>query len=212
MSTATTPELIVSNDWVSAALEVIRDAEPRKWALSGGNTPAPLYRRLRELDLPWSQVECFFGDERCVPPEHPDSNYGMAARALEGVPVQLFPMPGATCDAPAYEALLRVHLSIPISLDLALLGLGEDGHTASLFPGDPVLEEREHWVVAVPHEDYQRMTLTLPVLSASRLALFLVTGRNKREALRMLLEGEPIPASMVRAERVVVIADHAAAG
>lgn len=215
MSTSrTTPDLIVADDWVTAALEVIGRARPRAWALAGGSTPRALYERLHELDLPWDDVECFFGDERCVPHDHPASNYAMAARALEsltGRGLHLHPMP-PDCDAAEYETLLRARLGLRPALDLALLGLGTDGHTASLFPGDAAIEERSRLVMRVERPDYARLTLTLPVLSASKLALFLVAGGEKREALRALLDGGPIPAARVHAERVVIVADPQAAG
>jgi 6-phosphogluconolactonase len=201
------PELIVARDWVSAALLVIGEARPRSWALAGGSTPRALYARLPSLDLPWADVECFFGDERCVPPVHPASNYGMAAGYLAALPVRVHPMPGVSGDAAAYERLLRARLGPAPALDLAILGLGDDGHTASLFPGDPALEERTRLVTRVHRPDFDRLTLTLPMLSASKLALFLVTGAAKREALRALLQRGPIPAARVHAQRVVVIAD-----
>lgn len=210
----TTPELIVSDDWVTAALAVIREAHPRTWALAGGSTPRALYKRLGELDLPWAEVECFFGDERCVPPEHPALNFGMVQRALLGMrPLpRLHPMPFATRDSEAYEATLKERLGPRPALDLALLGLGADGHTASLFPGDAALEEAERLVVRVQGPDVERLTMTLPMLSASKLALFMVTGAEKRDALRALLDGGPIPAARVCAERVVIVADVAAGG
>lgn len=208
------PELVVADSWVDAALEVIREAHPRTIALAGGNTPRPIYERLRELDLPWGDIECFFGDERCVPPESPALNFGVVQRALLGMRPRprLHPMPFATCDPESYEAQLVEHLGPNPALDLALLGLGADGHTASLFPGDPALEERERLVVKVERPDYTRITMTLPLLSASTVALFVVTGAEKRDALRKLIEGVDIPASRVRAARVVVVADPVAAG
>jgi 6-phosphogluconolactonase len=122
-------------------------------------------------------------------------------------------MPGATCDALAYEADLRsIFGEGTPAFDLILLGLGEDGHTASLFPGDPALEVRDHLVVRVTRPDHPRLTLTLPVLKAARLVLFLVAGASKREALRRLLNNEDIPAARVHAARTLVISDPAAAG
>ncbi len=211
--TARRPELVVAEDWIEAALAIILEARPRTWALAGGSTPRGLYERLASADLPWADSELFFGDERCVPPGHAASNFRLADEALlRYVPARVHPMPGATCDAEAYETLLRERLGARPVLDLALLGLGEDGHTASLFPGDPALEERTRLVVRVRRPDYARLTLTLPVLSASKCALFLVRGAAKREALRALLDGGPIPAARVRAERVIVVADPVAAG
>lgn len=208
------PELIVTADWVDAALEIIGAAAPRTIVLGGGRTPSPLYARLRELDLPWADIECFFSDERCVPPESPALNFGMVQRVLRGMRPRprLHPMPFATCDPHTYEELLTERLGATNAPDLAILGLGADGHTASLFPGDAALAEETRLVVRVERPDYTRLTLTLPVLSASRVALFLVTGAEKREALRALLESGDVAAARVHAGRVVVIADPEAAG
>ena len=208
------PELVVASSWVDAALEVIGEASPRTIALAGGKTPRPLYERFRDLDLPWSGVECFFSDERCVPPESPALNFGMVQRALLGMRPRprLHPMPFATCDTESYEDLLKEQLGPHPALDLAILGLGADGHTASLFPGDAALDERERLVLKVVRPDHTRITMTLPLLSTSKVALFIVTGADKRDALRMLIEGGNIPASRVHAGRVVVVADPAAAG
>jgi 6-phosphogluconolactonase len=120
-------------------------------------------------------------------------------------------MAGETCDADAHEVALRRTFGA-LRLDLAILGLGKDGHTASLFPGDPVLEERVRWVARVTRPDHPRITLTLPVLSSARLAMFMVAGAEKRDAVARLVAGEDIPAARVAAERVLVLADLAAAG
>lgn len=206
-------ELVVDPDPAAAGVRVFVEVAPRTLALAGGATPARLYRRLAVLPYPWREVEVFFGDERCVPTGHPDSNLRMAEEELLGrVPARVHAMTG--CDPAAYERELRSVFRGDIPrFDLTLLGVGEDGHTASLFPGDPALEVRDRWAVLVERPDHRRMTLTLPVLSASRVAVFLVAGSSKREALARLLEGdEAIPAARVRAERVVLIADPAAAG
>jgi 6-phosphogluconolactonase len=117
------------------------------------------------------------------------------------------------CSAEDAERELREHFGGGVPrFDLVFLGLGADGHTASLFPGHPALEERTRLVVRVDRPDHPRLTLTLPVLSAARIAMFLVSGEGKRAALRRLLEGDlAIPAARVAAERVVVVADPAAA-
>jgi 6-phosphogluconolactonase len=204
-------ELRVSEDWVGVAVTLFLETAPRTVALSGGSTPRALYERLAVTPYPWSDVDVFFGDERCVSPEDPDSNFRMARDALlSRVPARVHAMTG--CDPVAYEHELErvVGAGIPV-LDLVFLGLGEDGHTASLFPGDPALEERERAVLLVDRPDHRRMTLTLPVLSAARLAIFLVIGESKRVALRSLLRDEDVPAARVRASRVVVVADRAAA-
>lgn len=199
-----------------AALELFVERRPRSVALAGGSTPRPFYERLASeaRDYPWSLVDVVFGDERCVPWDHPDSNYGMAHEALlSKVDARVYPMPGETCHAAGYERTLReVFGPGTPSIDLALLGLGEDGHTASLFPGDPALDETDHLVARVQRPDHPRLTLTLQVLSAARLVLFLVAGEAKREALRRLMEGDPqIPAARVEADRVVILAGPSAA-
>ena len=126
-------------------------------------------------------------------------------------PPRVHRMPGESCDADAHELELRSTFGA-LRLDLAVLGLGADGHTASLFPGSPALDERIRWVARVERPDHPRLTLTLPVLSSARLAMFLVQGQEKREAVGRLLAGEDIPASRVGAERVLILADPAAAG
>ena len=208
--------MVVTEDVAAAAAEHVIALRPRTIALAGGRTPRALYERLAGADLPWPSMALWFGDERCVPPDHPDSNERMAREALlDHVPAEVHRMPGEDCDAAAYERELRDAFGASGSdvprFDLVLLGLGADGHTASLFPGDPALNERERLVARVERPDHTRLTLTLPVLSAAAEALFLVTGAEKRDALRELLAGASIPAARVRAERVVVIADREAA-
>jgi 6-phosphogluconolactonase len=204
-------ELLVTDDVVGVAMSEFLKAAPRVLALGGGTTPRPLYERLSAIDYPWSEVDVLFTDERCVPPDHPDSNVGMVVRALLSrldSPPRVHRMPGETCNADAHEVELRRAFGA-LRLDLAVLGLGADGHTASLFPGEPVLKERVRWVARVTRPDHARITLTLPVLSSARLALFLVAGEDKRDAVARLLAGEDIPAAGVRADRVLVVADPA---
>ena len=214
----TTPQFVVAEDLAGEAVRRFLEASPKTVALSGGSAPGPFYRALGEAGYDWSGVELCFGDERCVPPDHPDSNHRLAAETL---------LPGATsatvrsmaeagCDPARYERLLReVFGDVPTPrFDLVVQGLGPDGHTASLFPGDPALEVADRWVVRVERPGlppwHPRLTLTLPVLSAARLALFLVEGEAKGPALRRWADGEAIPAALVRAERVVVLVDPAA--
>ena len=175
--------------------------------LSGGSTPRTLYRVLADecrAGMPWAATHVFFGDERCVPHDDPDSNYRLAREALlERVPIppdQAHPMPTSPADQPSaaaeYEATLRA--SFPGEwprFDLVFLGLGEDGHTASLFPGSPALRERRRWVVAsvAPTEPRQRLTLTYPVLNHAARVWFLVSGASKHEALRCALLREVAP-------------------
>jgi 6-phosphogluconolactonase len=205
-------ELRIVEDLAAAFADVFLEVAPRAVSLAGGNTPRPCYEHLASLEYRWNEVDVFFGDERCVPPEHPDSNFRMASDALlSRIPARGHRMPGESCDAAAYERQLREVLGPHPAMDLAVLGLGEDGHTASLFPGDPALEETKRLVVRVERPDHPRLTLTLPVLSASPVAVFLVEGERKREALRLLLIGADIPAARVTAERVVILADPTAA-
>lgn len=202
-------------------------------ALSGGSTPRALYALLADRHgpfaarIPWERTQVFFGDERHVPPDHPDSNFRMVREALLAhVPVPAEnvhrirgELPDADGAAAAYERELRAALGEPPALDLVLLGLGEDGHTASLFPGSPALRERERWVVApwVARLGTRRITLTLPALETARQVLFLVTGAAKSAALRRALRepagAEPVPASRVRPRggRLLWLADRAAA-
>lgn len=205
-------ELRIVEDLAAAFADVFLEVAPRSVSLAGGNTPRHCYEHLASLEYRWNEVDVFFGDERCVPPEHPDSNFRMASDALlSRIPAHGHRMPGESCDAAAYERQLREVLGPDPAMDLAVLGLGEDGHTASLFPGDPALEETKRLVVRVERPDHPRLTLTLPVLSASPVAVFLVEGERKREAVRLLLTGADIPAARVTAERVVILANPAAA-
>lgn len=171
--------------------------------LAGGNTPRTLYRLLASEfrnQIPWANVQVFWGDERYVPPEDSRSNYRMAKEALlDHVPcptVNLHPMPthfpSADAAARDYERTLQNHFAEEWPrFDLVLLGLGDDGHTASLFPGSLALAERARWVVAAqaPVEPHVRLTLTLPALTRARAISVLVAGAPKAEALRHVLVG-----------------------
>ncbi|MCH8161117.1 MAG: 6-phosphogluconolactonase [Chloroflexi bacterium] len=204
--------LIVADDVATVAAEHVVTRQPRTLALAGGSTPRALYEQLAGSNLAWADMEVFFTDERCVPPDDRDSNFRMANEALlSKVNANVHRMPGERCDAGEYETEMRDVFGAAPVFDLVLLGLGADGHTASLFPGDTALEEDQRWVVAVRRPDHERLTLTLAVLSAARTAIFLVTGTTKRDALRRLLAGEDIPAARVHAGEVLIIADKAAA-
>lgn len=201
-------------------------------ALSGGSTPGALYRLLAaepyRSHIPWQQVHLFWADERCVPPDHDGSNYRMAHQAL----VAHVPIPPENVHrvrgewepqaaAQAYDRELRLFFGGPRPrFDLVLLGLGRDGHTASLFPGSTALEEAERLAVATTAaydgRPAERVTLTLPALNAARQVLFLVSGSDKAGAVQAALaDGEkPVPARRVRpdAGRVTWLLDAAAAG
>ena len=202
-------------DWLERALvDAVAGGRRASLALSGGSTPGPVYRELAKRDVPWARVDFYFVDERFVPPDHPESNYLLAEEALFkplGVPVhQIFRMPGERADrdeaARDYEKLL------PRVMDVVVLGMGEDGHTASLFPGGTSLKEKERRVLAVvgPKPPPWRMTLTLPVLQSARKVLGLVSGAGKREMVKRVLAGEDLPAAKV--EQTHWMMDKAAAG
>jgi len=189
-------------------------------SLSGGSTPRALYGLLAEPPfretIDWPRVHLFWGDERFVPPDHPDNNYRAALEALvRRVPiptenVHRIPTEATEPEAAAaqYEDTLRRFFAAPEGevprFDLVLLGLGPDGHTASLFPGSPALEEDSHLVVAtyVPNLAAWRITLTLPVLLCARHVIFLVSGPDKAAVLRDVLDGphdpQRLPAQLVR--------------
>lgn len=188
-------------------------------ALSGGTTP----RRMGELlavppardRVPWNRLEVFWGDERWVPWDDPESNVGVARRTfLDAVPIpptQIHPfstdLPDPGSAARAYAARVQEVIGegegVP-RFDLVLLGMGDDGHTASLFPETPALAERDSWAVAnrVPKLDATRLTLTVPVLNGGREVVFLVGGTGKAEALAAVLQGpktpERLPAQLIR--------------
>jgi 6-phosphogluconolactonase len=176
-------------------------------ALSGGHTPERTYQLLASPPLrgqvPWQETHIFWGDERCVPRQDPLSNEYMARHALlDHVPVppaHVHPMPCVTTPrecAQRYEALLRSFFAgRSCRFDLIFLGLGENGHTASLFPGTPVLDERERWAaeVYVAEQDLYRVTLTAPLINHAALVAFLVTGAGKAQVLHEVIEGPSDP-------------------
>jgi 6-phosphogluconolactonase len=163
--------------------------------LAGGTTPKKTYASLaaRPGVVDWSKVVVYFGDERCVPPDHPDSNFRMASEALFG-PAQVAPesvrrMRG---EDPDYDGAARAYeAELPESFDVLVLGIGEDAHTASLFPGSPALGERTRRVVHVVGDKPppNRLTLTPPAIESARLVLVLATGSGKSGAVRRALEG-----------------------
>jgi 6-phosphogluconolactonase len=202
-------------------------------ALSGGNTPKPLYELLAQEPaksaMPWDRVHWILGDERFVPPSDPASNYGMARAAfLDDVPapqqnVHPVKTEGVTLGEAVedYEAMLQglygsdtLQADKPL-LNITLLGLGDDGHTASLLPHEPVLQVRDRWVAPVPKGRVEeRVTLTYTAINASEIVAFLVSGEGKREVLDKILSGDDsFPASHIRARgEVLWFADRAAAG
>lgn len=179
-------------------------------ALAGGSTPLTAYASLAAIEgMPWAQTHVFWSDERCVPPDHPDSNFGAArAMLLSRIPAVHISRirgeddPGA--EARRYEALVRQEVGgDPPQFDIILLGLGTDGHTASLFPGSAAVRATRRLVVAVEppaHAAHTRITFTLPLINAARRVLFLVAGREKAEIAARVLQGRgrALPAGRVR--------------
>jgi 6-phosphogluconolactonase len=219
-------ELVVVDDVDAVAAAVaqrlggaVRDG--RSIVLTGGTTPEKAYERAAALAPDWSRVDVWWGDERAVPPDHEDSNFGMAKRALldrlERPPKAVHRIRGELGKDEAAEAYEEELGST--ALDLLLLGIGPDGHVASLFPNEPTLAETERRVVpAEPgHEPWvDRVSLTLPTLRAASEILFVVAGEAKADAVRRAFAAEPgpdTPASLVRADsgRTTAILDRAAA-
>jgi 6-phosphogluconolactonase len=199
--------------------ELVREAAGSRGrfsvALSGGSTPGRLYELLAaepyRARIPWPQVHLFWGDERCVPPDNPGSNYRLADELL----VSQVPIPAENVHrmrgelepeaaAQAYQRVLEDFFCGPRArFDLVLLGLGQDGHTASLFPGSPAMAEMERLVAPATalYQDRpaQRLTLTLPAINASRQVLFLVNGSAKAQVVKAVMEG---PAGHLPAQRI----------
>lgn len=193
-------------------------------SLAGGRTPARTYTLLARLENDWSDVHLWFGDERCVPLDDPESNHALVARTLLAAPLHVpptvHPVQHADADpvaaAAAYEQELRDTLAgDPPQLDFALLGLGEDGHTASLFPDDPALDEHERLCVAVRgvKPPFERVSLTLPILRAARKLAVLAEGTGKAWAVAAMLAGPSsrVPASLLADAEVELIVDLAGA-
>ncbi|HEY4163188.1 MAG TPA: 6-phosphogluconolactonase [Dongiaceae bacterium] len=202
-------------EWMTTAALASKDAF--RVSLSGGSTPKTLYGLLASDEFrgrfPWPRVSWYWGDERFVPYDHPDSNYRMTREAmLSKAPVppeNVHPVPadGTPEDAARrYEQILQEAYGAttfdparPL-FDVTLLGLGPDGHTASLLPGEPVLEERKRWVAAVSHGRPEiRLTMTYPAIESSRRVAFLVAGKEKAPILRTIRGGDSrVPAARVR--------------
>jgi 6-phosphogluconolactonase len=205
----------------AAAQEAVAQRGRCVLAVSGGRTPGEMLRGLSGLPLPWPYLHVFQVDERQAPPGSPHRNLTHLQAALLGPgflhPEQLHPMPVDQDDlaaaAVAYAAQLQQWAGNPPVLDLIHLGLGADGHTASLIPGDPVLDVADREVAATgPYQGFPRLTLTYPALNRARQILWLVTGPDKAPVLPRLLAGDPtLPAGRVRRENAIILADAAAA-
>jgi 6-phosphogluconolactonase len=222
----------VADRFVELAADAIEQRGVFRVALSGGGTPKTVYPKILEPHrrgrVDWSRVEFFWGDERSVPPDHPESNFGVAygllISQLPGVrPDRVHRMPAEASDLDAaalsYESELRLAFrargDAPPAFDLVWLGMGPDGHTASLFPGSTAVDETERWVVGTwaPQPQTWRMTLTFPVLQAARAVIFAVEGANKADAVAAVRAGgSDLPAARVAGDHVEWILDAAAAG
>jgi len=231
-------------EWLYQACVLFRDSTAQAIqsrgqciiALSGGSTPMALYGALTSSDwktqCQWDRMVFIFGDERGIPPDHPDSNFGLAQtaffRPLGINPSQVYRLKGESADlvqaAEDYERTIRAIAQCPSPavprLDLVLLGLGDDGHTASLFPGTPALFERNHLVTVgqSPKGIVARLTLTLGVINRATVVLFLVTGAGKAQTVRAVLQPhtqaeQALPAAQVKPDggRLIWLLDDDAA-
>ncbi len=220
------------------ASQGIKDHSRAVIALSGGSTPRPIYSLLASQTysqrIDWSRIHIFWGDERCVFPDNSQSNYRMARETLlDVVPISVNNVHRIHGEedpekaAAAYEEELRTFFGVNttegsphLGFDLILLGMGDDGHTASLFPGAPALKEKQRWVMAqyVELVSMWRITLTPLVINAAKNVLFIVSGEEKAERLHSVLEGpfqpESLPAQAIRPSRgrLLWLLDKAAAG
>lgn len=236
LADAETVSARATETFVALARDAIRERGTFTVALSGGSTPRRLYQFLAEApyrsQVAWDRVEFFWGDERAVLPDHPDSNYRMAAAALlakiGAAADRIHRIQAERADRAAaardYQAETAQVFGVapdgpPPAFDLVLLGMGPDGHTASLFPHTQALRERRRWVVShfVERLGTERITLTLPILNRAKEIRFLVAGADKAMTLRAVLEGPPdperLPAQLIQPEagRLVWLVDEAAA-
>ena len=216
------PALLVREaaDWLER--EVARAIAERgvcTVALAGGRTPEPIYRELATgSGIDWKRVHVFFGDERAVPPDHADSNYAMVSSALlSRVPIPAGQVHRMEAERPDLEAAAREYArALPEQLDILVLGMGPDGHTASLFPGSAAVDERQRLVVPVigAKPPPQRLTITPPVIEAARRVTVIATGGDKAVMVARAIEGplapKDVPVQLAR--RGTWFLDQAAAG
>lgn len=199
--------------WVAEQLTAaVAAAGSCAMAVSGGTTPWEMFAALRTLAVPWQAVDLYQVDERVAPAGDPARNLTHLQTALSGLPATVHPMPVEADDLAAAAADYAA--ALPERFALLHLGLGPDGHTASLVPGDPVLAVEDRLVaITQPYQGHRRMTLTFPALARAEQLLWLVAGADKQPALHRLLAGDrDIPAGRVVAARSTVFADRAAAG
>jgi 6-phosphogluconolactonase len=217
-------------EWMTAAALATKGAF--RVSLSGGSTPKTLYALLASDEfrgrVPWTRISWYWGDERFVPYDHPESNYRMTREAMLArapvPPENIHPVPANGTPEEAatrYERILQAAYGAAVLdparplFDITLLGLGPDGHTASLLPGEPVLQERKRWVAAVSHGRPEvRLTMTYPVIESSRQVAFLVAGKEKAAIFSAIRAGSSqVPAARVKpVGELVWFVDRAAAG
>jgi 6-phosphogluconolactonase len=205
----------IVDDVPLAFARLVMQETPRSVALSGGETAEQCYAAVRNAGADWSNVDVYIGDERFVGPDDPDSNENMARRVLldavkpRAIHSMYQPVPIEEA-ARRYDALIR---SVP-PIDLVHLGLGPDGHTASLFPGSATLDETERLVVPAGDDlhPHPRLTFTFPAIARARLVVVTVAGAEKRDAIERIRAGEDLPAARIRGERVLWLGDGAALG
>lgn len=210
-------EVRVVDDVAAAFVAEVVRAAPRTLALSGGGTAERCYRALAAAEgVDWPAVTVVLGDERFVPVEHPDSNEGVArAVLLDRVPVgAVRSARGAGADPATAAAAYDVVIAGLQPLDLVHLGLGEDGHTASLFPGSPALDERDRQVVATGDEvhPWPRLSLTFPAIAAARRVVVTLEGAAKRGAWARVRAGDDVPAARLAGDGLLWLVDREAAG
>jgi 6-phosphogluconolactonase len=210
-------EVRIVDDVSRAFAALVAELAPRSLALSGGDTARDCYEQLAASSVDWSGVTFWFGDERFVPVDHPDSNEGMARRVfLDRVttgPVHSMRGTALAMDEAASDYDALVGAADPIAL--VHLGLGPDGHTASLFPGSPALAVQDRLVVPNPGDathPHDRLTFTYAALARSALVVFTVAGADKRDAMARVRNAGNVPAAKVTASRVIWLLDPAAAG
>jgi 6-phosphogluconolactonase len=211
-------QLVIADDWVEAGARWIAERAPRSIALAGGGTPRPIYERLATLDLPWAEMHFYFGDERCVPPDHPDANYRMARAALfDRAPIPPGNVHRMEAERPDREAAARAYEAVlPPALDVIVLGMGEDLHTASLFPGGAWLNatgRRVLYVADAPKPPPERLSITPEVIAAARALLVVAAGAGKADQVARALTGPARPDRFPihLARRATWVLDRAAA-
>jgi 6-phosphogluconolactonase len=196
-------------------------------ALAGGGTPKPIYENIAKTEIEWSKLHVFWGDERYVPSNHPDSNEKMAREAwLNQVNIpnsNIHPMPttgdNPTSDAEKYQEELLHFFQVPpqeVSFDIILLGMGDDGHTASLFPHTQALKECDRIITVGNKGDSQRLTFTASLINQAKLVIFLVSGENKQEALEAVFsesaDSSQYPSKLIKPQgELIWFIDEAAA-